>query len=110
MRRWLTTRSSSRPSPSGSEHSVWCVQCSAFGVFSVRRVKYTGNNVQCSPEPSAKHCVFALCSARLCSVFRESLRSCVDAGESYEDRVARRKEEIESLQEALRILNGEDVA
>merc|ERR1719152_87465 len=36
--------------------------------------------------------------------------SCVDAGVSYEDRVARRKEEIESLQEALRILNGEDVA
>jgi len=35
--------------------------------------------------------------------------SCVDAGVSYEDRVARRKEEIESLQEALRILNGEDV-
>merc|ERR1740117_293174 len=33
--------------------------------------------------------------------------SCVDAGVSYEDRVARRKEEIESLQEALRILNGE---
>merc|ERR1719207_155806 len=32
--------------------------------------------------------------------------SCVDAGVSYEDRVARRKEEIESLQEALRILNG----
>jgi hypothetical protein len=36
--------------------------------------------------------------------------SCVDSGVSYEDRVARRKEEIESLQEALRILNGEDIA
>merc|ERR1719269_210003 len=36
--------------------------------------------------------------------------SCVDPGVSYEDRVARRKEEIESLQEALRILNGEDIA
>jgi len=35
--------------------------------------------------------------------------SCIDAGESYEDRVARRKEEIESLQQALQILNGEDV-
>jgi len=32
--------------------------------------------------------------------------SCVDAGVSYEDRVARRKEEIESLQEALKILSG----
>merc|ERR1711988_1133890 len=36
--------------------------------------------------------------------------SCVDAGVSYEDRVTRRKEEIQSLQEALRILNGEDLA
>jgi cell division septum initiation protein DivIVA len=36
--------------------------------------------------------------------------SCVDAGVSYEDWVARRKEEIESLQEALKILSGEDIA
>jgi hypothetical protein len=35
--------------------------------------------------------------------------SCVDAGVDYDDRVARRKEEIESLQEALRILNGEEM-
>jgi len=35
--------------------------------------------------------------------------SCVDAGVSYDDRVGRRKEEIQSLQEALRILNGEDI-
>merc|ERR1719262_1939791 len=33
--------------------------------------------------------------------------TCVDAVESYEDRVARRKEEIASLQEALKILTAE---
>jgi prefoldin subunit 5 len=36
--------------------------------------------------------------------------SCVDSGVSYDDRVGRRKEEIQSLQEALKILNGEDIA
>jgi len=35
--------------------------------------------------------------------------TCVSSGDSYEDRVKRRKEEIESLQTALQILNGEDV-
>eukprot|EP00397_Hematodinium_sp_SG-2012_P022830 GEMP01023681.1.p1 GENE.GEMP01023681.1~~GEMP01023681.1.p1 ORF type:complete len:661 (+),score=251.96 GEMP01023681.1:39-2021(+) len=33
--------------------------------------------------------------------------SCVDAGVSYEERVARREEEIQSLKEALQILSGE---
>lgn len=36
--------------------------------------------------------------------------SCVDSGVSYEDRVARRKEEIQSLQESLKIIQGEDIA
>jgi len=44
------------------------------------------------------------------SYFDKLKPSCVDAGVSYEDRVSRRKEEIESLQEALKILNGEDIA
>jgi osmotically-inducible protein OsmY len=35
--------------------------------------------------------------------------SCIGEAENYDDKVAKRKEEIESLQEALRILNGEDV-
>jgi len=42
--------------------------------------------------------------------FEKLKPSCVDAGVSYEVRVARRKEEIASLQEAMRILNGEDLA
>merc|ERR1719158_1268278 len=41
--------------------------------------------------------------------FEKLKPSCVDAGESYEERVARRKEEIESLGEALKILEGESV-
>jgi histone H3/H4 len=35
--------------------------------------------------------------------------SCVDADVSYDDRVARRKEEIASLQEALKILEGKEI-
>merc|ERR1719387_2985913 len=35
--------------------------------------------------------------------------SCVDAGESYAERVARREEEIDSLKEALKILAGDSV-
>jgi hypothetical protein len=42
--------------------------------------------------------------------YYEQLKSsCINTGDSYEEREARRKEEIESLQEALRILNGEDL-
>merc|ERR1719375_244803 len=36
--------------------------------------------------------------------------SCVDAGLSYVERVRMREEEIESLQESLKILGGEDIA
>jgi len=39
--------------------------------------------------------------------FEKLKPSCVDAGQSYEDRVAQRKAEIESLQDAFKILNGE---
>jgi hypothetical protein len=35
--------------------------------------------------------------------------SCVSSGVSYDDRVKRREEEIESLKEALKILSGEDI-
>merc|ERR1719160_1850949 len=41
--------------------------------------------------------------------FEKLKPSCIDAGESYEERVARRKEEIESLKEALKILEGESI-
>lgn len=36
--------------------------------------------------------------------------SCLETGVSYQEREERRQEEIQSLQEALRILNGEDLA
>jgi len=41
--------------------------------------------------------------------FEELKPSCVESGNSYEDRVARRKEEIESLKEALKILDDQDI-
>jgi len=45
------------------------------------------------------------------SAYYEKLKpSCVDAGVSYEERVARREEEIQSLKEALEILSGDQVA
>merc|ERR550514_1320471 len=40
-------------------------------------------------------------------VYEKLKPSCIDAATSYEDNVARRNEEIESLQEALKILSGE---
>merc|ERR1719343_832396 len=44
------------------------------------------------------------------SYFDKLKPSCVDSGVSFDDRVARRQEEIQSLKEALNILNGEDLA
>mmetsp|Transcript_33774 Transcript_33774/g.89513 ORF Transcript_33774/g.89513 Transcript_33774/m.89513 type:complete len:684 (+) Transcript_33774:81-2132(+) len=44
------------------------------------------------------------------NVFEKLKPRCLDAGVSFEDRANRRKEEVQSLQEALRILNGEDLA
>eukprot|EP00928_Gymnodinium_smaydae_P004448 TRINITY_DN1150_c1_g1_i1.p1 TRINITY_DN1150_c1_g1~~TRINITY_DN1150_c1_g1_i1.p1 ORF type:complete len:693 (-),score=240.38 TRINITY_DN1150_c1_g1_i1:73-2151(-) len=42
--------------------------------------------------------------------YYEKLRpTCVDAGVTYEERVKRREEEIESLKEALKILQGQDL-
>jgi hypothetical protein len=35
--------------------------------------------------------------------------TCISTGQSYEDRVARREEEVQSLTEALKILNGESI-
>jgi predicted nucleic acid-binding Zn-ribbon protein len=44
-------------------------------------------------------------------LYYEKLKpSCVDAGLSYDERVRMREEEIESLQESLKILGGEDIA
>jgi len=40
--------------------------------------------------------------------FEKLKPSCVDAGISYEDRVAQRENEIQSLKEALKILEGEE--
>jgi septal ring factor EnvC (AmiA/AmiB activator) len=42
--------------------------------------------------------------------YYETLKpSCVDSGITYEERVARREEEMQSLQEALKILTGQDI-
>eukprot|EP00747_Dinoflagellata_sp_TGD_P147800 gnl/TRDRNA2_/TRDRNA2_176853_c3_seq10.p1 gnl/TRDRNA2_/TRDRNA2_176853_c3~~gnl/TRDRNA2_/TRDRNA2_176853_c3_seq10.p1 ORF type:complete len:680 (+),score=267.24 gnl/TRDRNA2_/TRDRNA2_176853_c3_seq10:70-2109(+) len=42
--------------------------------------------------------------------FEKLKPDCIDEGISYEEKVAMRKEEIVSLQEALKILSGEDIA
>merc|ERR1719188_317619 len=39
--------------------------------------------------------------------FEELKKTCIDTGMNYEDRVAQRKAEIESLQEALKMLKGD---
>lgn len=44
------------------------------------------------------------------SYFEKLKPSCVDMNLSYEDRVKQREEEIQSLNEALRILDGNDIA
>jgi len=42
--------------------------------------------------------------------YYETLKpSCIDAGMSYKERAARREEEIQSLEDALRILDGESL-
>jgi len=44
------------------------------------------------------------------NVFAKLKPSCIQTGVSYEDRVAKRKEEIESMKTALTVLNGKDEA
>lgn len=44
------------------------------------------------------------------NVFEKLKPACVATGVSYEDRVARRKEEIESMKEALQVLEGGEVS
>lgn len=41
--------------------------------------------------------------------FEKLKPACVDVGMSYQERVKRRRDEVESLQEALRILSGDDL-
>jgi len=42
--------------------------------------------------------------------FEKLKPACIESGDTYEDRVGRRQQEIQSLQEALKILSGDDVA